>query len=115
MVVQQKTCELCLNVSIKYLGTFIDQHLSWKSHILHLAKKIKISIGVMSKIQYIVNVKILTQLYYSLIYPFLTLVAYQCGANISICFKLNHNITEKGSENYNLLQLRCNVYMTKII
>ena len=35
-------------------------------------QKIKRGIGVLSKIRHFVNTKILTQLYYSLIYPFLT-------------------------------------------
>ncbi|EDO29739.1 predicted protein, partial [Nematostella vectensis] len=35
---------------IKYLGIYIDSHLSWKYKILHIAKKIKRCIGVLSKI-----------------------------------------------------------------
>ena len=57
---------------IKYLGLFIDSHLSWKFHILHITKKIKRCIGILSKIRYFVSQQILVQLYYTLIYPFLT-------------------------------------------
>ncbi|EDO28564.1 predicted protein, partial [Nematostella vectensis] len=35
---------------IKYLGIYIDSHLSWKYQILHIVKKIKRCIGVLSKI-----------------------------------------------------------------
>jgi len=57
---------------IKYLGLLIDSHLSWKYHILHISKKIKLCIGILSKIRHSVTDKVLLQLYYSLIYPFLT-------------------------------------------
>ena len=57
---------------IKYLGLFIDSHLCWKYHILHITKKIKRCIGIISKIRCFVSQQVLIQLYYSLIYPFLT-------------------------------------------
>jgi len=57
--------------SIKYLGIFIDSHLNWKSHVNFIAKKIKRSIGILSKIRYFTNLNILINLYYTLIYPFL--------------------------------------------
>ena len=58
--------------SLKYLGVYLDSNLNWKSQIQYLSKKIKRSIRVLSKIRYYVNINILIQLYYSLIYPFLT-------------------------------------------
>ena len=57
---------------IKYLGLFSDSHLCWKYHILHITKKIKRCIGILSKIRFFVSQQVLVQLYYSLIYPFLT-------------------------------------------
>ena len=56
--------------SIKYLGIFIDSHLNWKNHVNYIAKKIKRSIGILSKIRYFTNLDILYNLYYTLIYPF---------------------------------------------
>ena len=56
---------------IKYLGIFIDSNLNWKSQIKSIIKKIKRSIGVLSKIRYYVDTAILISLYYALIYPFL--------------------------------------------
>ena len=58
--------------SIKYLGIIIDSNLSWKEHIHQLSKKISRGIGIISKLRHYVNKSILVQLYYSLIYPFLT-------------------------------------------
>lgn len=58
--------------SIKYLGIIMDSNLSWKEHIKQLSKKISRGIGLISKLRHYVSKCILTQLYYSLIYPFLT-------------------------------------------
>ena len=58
--------------SIKYLGIHIDSHLNWKSHISYISKKVKRCIGILSKIRHFVNTSILIQLYYTMIYPFLT-------------------------------------------
>ena len=35
---------------IKYLGIYIDSHLNWKTHVYNTSKKIKRSIGMLSKI-----------------------------------------------------------------
>jgi hypothetical protein len=57
---------------VKYLGLIFDSNLNWKKHIHELNKKLSRGIGILSKIRHFVNSSILTQLYYSLIYPFLT-------------------------------------------
>ena len=44
---------------IKYLGLHIDSHLSRKFHILHISKKIKRCIGIISKIRYFVSQQVL--------------------------------------------------------
>ena len=38
--------------SIRYLGIYIDSDLNWKSHINYIAKKVKHSIGILSKLHY---------------------------------------------------------------
>ena len=55
--------------SIKYLGIMIDSHLNWKSRVNYISMKIKRNIGILSKLRH--YVKTLTNLFYSLIYPFL--------------------------------------------
>ena len=57
---------------VKYLGLIFDSNLNWKPYLHELSKKVSRGIGVLSKIRYYVNRKILHQLYYSIIYPFLT-------------------------------------------
>ena len=57
---------------IKYLGVNLDSNLRWKYHILQVSKKISEGIGILTKIRHYYNIHILTQLYYTLIFPFLT-------------------------------------------
>ena len=56
---------------VKYLGILIDSQLSFKFHIEELTKKISRSIGVLYKVRPFVSTKLLTDLYYAIIYPFL--------------------------------------------
>lgn len=56
----------------KYLGIILDHQLNWKSHIQEILKKIVRGLGLLSRIRCFVNTNILVQLYYSLIYPYLT-------------------------------------------
>ena len=61
---QQEDC-------IKYLGVQIDSHLNWKPQIENITKKLKRSVGILSKVRYFISANILISLYYSLINPFL--------------------------------------------
>ena len=56
---------------IKYLGILIDSHLSWKPQVDFVVKKIRRSIGILSKLRHYIDLSILLKLYYALIYPFL--------------------------------------------
>ena len=56
---------------VKYLGILIDSSLSWSNHIDNVSTKISKSIGLLYKIRYFVDIKILKTLYYSLVYPHL--------------------------------------------
>ena len=50
----------------------LDHHLKWRSHIHEISKMIARGLGILSRIRYFVNINILIQLCYSLIYPCLT-------------------------------------------
>ena len=54
---------------IKYLGVMIDSNLNWKKHAESVVKKIRRSVGILSKIRYYVSTEILMNLYYALVYP----------------------------------------------
>ncbi len=51
----------------KYLGVFIDNKLTWKSHIEHVKTKLSRGNGMISKIRYYVNDLCLLNLFYSFI------------------------------------------------
>jgi hypothetical protein len=54
-----------------YLGINLDQHLSWKSHINKVSKKISQNIGVMTRLKHYMPTYILLTLYNSLVFPYL--------------------------------------------
>ena len=56
---------------VKYLGILIDSKLTFKFHIDELNKKISRAIGVLYKLRPHVTQKILSNVYYAIIYPFL--------------------------------------------
>ena len=55
---------------VKYL-IIIDSKLTFKNHINELKKKVSRSIGVLYKLRPFVTSKILSSVYYAIIYPFL--------------------------------------------
>ena len=56
---------------IKYLGVLIDSTLSWKNHISNTANKLSRAIGILYKLRPFVNIKIMKDIYYALIYSHL--------------------------------------------
>ena len=54
--------------SIKYLGVLIDGTLSWKHHILNISKIISRAIGIMYKLRRFLHLKVMRNVYYSLVY-----------------------------------------------
>ena len=56
----------------KILGVYIDQHLTWETHVNFIAAKISKSVGLLYKAKYYLPPKSLLTLYYALVYPYLT-------------------------------------------
>ena len=56
---------------VKYLGVLIDENLSWKHHISHIASKISMSIGIIARLRHFVPLYTLHHIYRSLIQPYL--------------------------------------------
>jgi hypothetical protein len=50
----------------------MDWSLSWKDRVHQVSKKISRSIGILLKLRHFVDTRILVNIYYSIIYPFLT-------------------------------------------
>lgn len=57
--------------SVKFLGIFFDNKLSFSYHIKHICNKISKSIGILYQVSRYAETPVLTTLYYSLIYPYL--------------------------------------------
>ena len=57
---------------IKYLGIMIDKSISWKYHIFYTCFSISSNVSVISKLSHYLSIRQLKQLYYNLIYPYLS-------------------------------------------
>ena len=64
-VLERKQC-------IKYLGVMIDESLTWKHHIEFVCSRISRNIGIMSKLRYCLSIQQLKQIYYKLIYSYIS-------------------------------------------
>lgn len=58
--------------STKFLGIFLDQHLTWKKHISYISLKLSKNIGVINKLKNVLPDSVLLTLYYTMIYPYIT-------------------------------------------
>ena len=56
---------------IKYIGILFDQHLKWKAHISNISKKISRNIGILYRLRRFVDLSLMKNLYYSIIYSHL--------------------------------------------
>ena len=56
---------------VKYLGMFIDKHLTWNYHILQLSKKLSRANGILSKLRHFSPIEICLQVYYAIFYSHL--------------------------------------------
>jgi hypothetical protein len=56
---------------VVFLGVILDEHISWKPHISHVARKISKSIGIIYKASFCLSKTSLYKLYYSLVYPYI--------------------------------------------
>ena len=71
----------------KFLGVYLDQHLTWKYHINFVCKQIAKSVGVLSRVRFYLSFKTKLMLYYTLIYPYIT----YCNSTWSSTYVSNLN------------------------
>ena len=74
-------------IRTKFLGVYIDEHLSWKDHISYLCKQISKPIGMLFRSRFYLSSKTKLILYYSLIYPYIT----YCNSTWSSTYVTNLN------------------------
>ena len=56
---------------VVFLGVILDEHISWKPHISHIASKISKSIGIIFRSSFYLSKRALLTLYYSLVLPYI--------------------------------------------
>ena len=66
---------------VKYLGVYIDCHLTWHDHIDYLCGKMSNNINIMVKLKHYISKAMRISVYYSLIYPYLTYARTLWGNN----------------------------------
>ena len=64
-------CEIKQVNEVVFLGVILDEHLSWKPQIAHVANKISKSIGIIFKSSFYLFKENMRRLYFSLVYPYL--------------------------------------------
>lgn len=57
--------------NVKFLGIYIDEHLTWNHHIQCISKKVAKNVGIIRRVSYLLPINILRNLYFTLIYPYL--------------------------------------------
>ena len=69
---------ICLNTThinrvreVVFLGVVLDEHVTWKPHISHIANKVSKATGILYKSCFFISKSSLCTLYYSLVYPYL--------------------------------------------
>ena len=72
----------------KFLGINIDTKLNFKFHISHVRGKIARSVGIFYRLQYYFPRKILVNLYYLLVYPYLLYFIISWGVLIPVALLL---------------------------
>ena len=69
----------------KFLGVWIDDRLNWKYHITQISNKLSKIIGIFKKIRWKLGKQILSQLYYSLAFPYFIYCNVTWAANYDTC------------------------------
>ena len=57
---------------VKYLGVLLDDTVSFKHHISYVASRIFRSNGIIAKLRHFLTLPQMRQLYYSIIYPYIS-------------------------------------------
>ena len=94
--VKINNCNIGQVCKVKFLGVWMDEQLTWKSHIIYISNKISKVIGILKKVRQSVSSKVLRNLYYALVYPYYTYcnITWACNykSNLDCLVKLQKKI-----------------------
>ena len=82
-----------------FLGVILDEHLSWKPHILSVSRKISKSIGIIYKSSFCLPKTSLHCLYYSLVYPYLLYCVSVWGSTYQSNLRRVFNLQKEDNKN----------------
>jgi Reverse transcriptase (RNA-dependent DNA polymerase) len=57
--------------SVKFLGIYIDEKLTWNQHVINICKKLSSGVGMIGRLRFIFPSAVLLTLYYALVYPYI--------------------------------------------
>ena len=77
----------------KFLGVYIDEHLTWKAHVHNLKMKVSETSGIINKVKHKLPRAILLQIYNCLLLPYLQYCAMIWVCNVSNQSKLTSLLT----------------------
>ena len=69
---------------IKYLGVIPDDTICWRYHIPYKCSRISRGIGIISKLLHYLSIKQLLQMYYTIIYPYISYAILAWGSTYSL-------------------------------
>ena len=81
---------------VKFLGIYIDCDLTWKNHINHISSKIARVIGVINRLKHVLPIRILLNLYNTMILPDLNYCIILWGSCASYLFQKVFVLQKKG-------------------
>ena len=81
------SCEISAVDSVKYFGVYLDNKLTFGTHISHLQSKLSRSIGIIPKIKYYISDRVLFLLYFAIFHFHLTygLIIWYCTSKTHSC------------------------------
>ena len=85
-----------------FLGVILVEHLTWKSHIHNVARKVSKAIGIIHKSSFCVNNSSLWILYFSLIYTYLFFCVWASTypSNLRRLFTPQKRVITNGEESF---------------
>ena len=86
---------------LKYLGMFLDNHLTWEYHINQLSKKLSQANGILSKLRHNAPRKTVLLVYHAIFYSHLNYVCSLWGLSYDKHVDIICKLQKKMYKNYN--------------